>query len=204
MKRITTVKRRPTRPYRSELRDERADDTRRRILDALIRTLARGPARLSIPAVASEAGVSIPTVYRYFKTKAALVTALGPYLHERTRLMEVPDLSQGAGGMVREVYARHAALAPELRAALASDVGGELRRRSMGRRVALIRGALEALAPDASADDLARLTNVVLILGATPTIRAFEEYLGLQPARAAEDVGWAVDTLVRSLQRKRA
>src|SRR6266511_4254163 len=90
MKRITNVKRpkRPTRAYDNELRAEQAEGTRRKILDALVRTMGRGVAGLSIPAVAREAGVSVPTVYRHFKSKAALVAALSPYLFGRAGLMD--------------------------------------------------------------------------------------------------------------------
>ena len=48
------------RPYRSRLREEQAQETRERILDATGRVMAAGIATVSIPAVAREAGVSIP------------------------------------------------------------------------------------------------------------------------------------------------
>lgn len=198
------VKERRPRPYASALRDERAEDTRRRILDALLRTMAHGVAGLSIPNVAAEAGVSIPTVYRHFRTKAALVAALAPYLAERTRLMEAPATAPGdLGAMVREIYARHAALTPELRAAMASDLGGEMRRQSMPRRLGIIRDALRQHVPDLAPDDLDRLTRIALILAATPTIRAFKDYLDLEPAEAAEDVAWALERIARPARRTR-
>src|SRR4026207_1350213 len=72
------------RMYRSPLRDERANQTRTRILDGLVQVMAHnGIAELSIPLVAKEAGVSIPSVYRYFPTKKALITALDEYAHQR-------------------------------------------------------------------------------------------------------------------------
>jgi len=203
MKRITNVKHRPTREYHSDLRDERAEETRRRILDALVRTMARGVAGLSVPAVAAEAGVSIPTVYRYFKTKADLVAALGPFLTEKSRLMEVPDRSGDVGALVREIYSRHAEMEPEVRAAMASELGAEVRRRNLPRRVAMIRDALRPLIPGASHDELERLSRVALILMASPTIRAFEDYLGRAPREASDDVAWIMETLVASLRRRR-
>ena len=66
----------PRRTYSSALRDEQADATRTRILEALVRTMAAGIGGLSIPAVAREAGVSIPTIYRHFGSKHGLVEAL--------------------------------------------------------------------------------------------------------------------------------
>ena len=48
--------------YSSRLREEQAQRTREQILEGLVKTMARGMATVSIPAVAREAGVSIPTV----------------------------------------------------------------------------------------------------------------------------------------------
>lgn len=206
MNRITNVKgSRARRAYTSPLRDERAEDTRRRILDGLVRTMSRGVTELSIPAVADESGVSVPTVYRHFRTKADLVAALSPYLAEKSRLMEIPSAAPGdVGTLVRELYARHAALAPEVRAAMASDLGGVVRRQNMPRRIAMIREALRKHVPGIARDDLERLTRTTLILMATPTIRAFKDYLDLDPAPAAEDVAWALERIVRSVRRKRS
>jgi len=192
------------RDYRSPLRDERADQTRRRILDGLVRTMARGVAGLSMPAVAREAGVSVPTVYRYFRTKADLVAALAPYLGEKSRLMDVSDRKNGLGAMVREMYQRHSELDPETRAAMASELGREVRRRNMPRRIAMIRDALEPLVPGVSGEELDRLTRVMLILMSTPVIRAFKDYLGKEAAVAADDVAWVADTLVASHRRRRS
>lgn len=51
-------------------------DTRTRILDAAIAALARfGLSRLSLEDVAREAGVSRQTLYRYFGSRDALITA---------------------------------------------------------------------------------------------------------------------------------
>ena len=52
-------------------------DTADTILEAAQRTIKRsGPQKLSLSAVATEAGVSRPTVYRWFPTKALLLAAL--------------------------------------------------------------------------------------------------------------------------------
>ena len=56
------------------------EQTRDLILEGLIKTMAKGIVTWSIPDVAREAGVSVPTVYRYFRTKKDLVQALGVYV----------------------------------------------------------------------------------------------------------------------------
>lgn len=203
MNRITKVKR-PKRSYESALRQDQTEATRTRILDALVRTMAKGVAGLSIPAVAREAGVSVPTVYRYFRTKADLVAALTPYLLGKTRLMEVPTDAGDLGTVVREMYRRNQEMDVETRAALASELGQEVRRRTMPQRVAMIRAELARRTPGLAGGNLDRFTRLTLILGSSAAMRAFKDYLGLGAMAAAEDVVWAIETLQRALRRKRS
>jgi AcrR family transcriptional regulator len=206
MKRITNVKRRAkrSRPYESPLRDEQAEVTRQRILDALVRTMGKGVAGLSVPAVAVEAGVSVPTVYRHFRTKADLVAALAPYLSRKTGLMELPDVgSDDLGAVARELYRRNEAMDAEVRAAMASQLGQEVRRRTMPERVSLIKKAVAERVPGVRGAELDRLTRVLLILMSSATMRAYKDYLGMGAMEAAEDVAWTVGILQRSLRRGR-
>src|SRR5256885_9058880 len=55
-----------TRSYDNSLRTEQAAATRERVVDAAVEVLSQGADKLSIPAVAAEASVSVPTVYRHF------------------------------------------------------------------------------------------------------------------------------------------
>lgn len=206
MKRITNVKRRkgPTRAYASELRAEQAETTRRKILDALVRTMARGVAALSVPAVAREAGVSVPTVYRHFKSKAALIAALSPYLVGRAGLMDSALMeSADLPTIVREMYRRNADMDTEVRAALASELGQETRRRMMPQRFALTRKTIAARLPGVTGDELDRLTRLFLILTSSATMRAFKDYLGFDRLKAANDVAWLVEVVQRALRRSR-
>jgi AcrR family transcriptional regulator len=205
MKRIINVKpaKRASRAYESELRAEQTDATRRKILDALVRTMGRGVAALSIPAVAREAGVSVPTVYRHFRSKAALVAALSGHLVGRTGLMDMSIL-EGADlpTIVRELYRRNAGMDAELRAALASELGREVRRRIMPERVTLIRKTIAERLPGLAGDELDRFTRVLLILMSSATMRAYKDYLGLDASRAADDVAWVVEALQRTHRRR--
>jgi AcrR family transcriptional regulator len=64
----------PKRSYRSPIRDEQASATRRRVLDAALRLFVQGGYhRTTIEAVAAESGVAVPTVYKAFGTKAAIL-----------------------------------------------------------------------------------------------------------------------------------
>src|SRR5579863_7445713 len=96
-------------PYRSNLREEQTQQTRERILEGLIKVMANGIAELSIPAVAREAGVSVPTVYRYFRTKKELVEALGTYMMEKkmginTSSIQLPRSPEELAEAVRGIF----------------------------------------------------------------------------------------------------
>jgi len=63
-----------------------ADATRTRLLDAARVALGRqGPRKVSLSAIATEAGVSRPTLYKYFASKEALLLALSAHEQQRFR-----------------------------------------------------------------------------------------------------------------------
>jgi len=65
------------RAYDSPARQRQADETRRRIADAARRLLEEtGYAGMTIPAVAKDAGVAVPTVYAAFGSKKGIVSEL--------------------------------------------------------------------------------------------------------------------------------
>jgi len=71
-----TVDGRVSRRYRSTSREERARETRRRVVDAASASfLTRGYAGTTIRLIAARAGVSVPTVELLFGTKATLLKA---------------------------------------------------------------------------------------------------------------------------------
>jgi len=201
MNRISTVKGpRRRRSYESQLRSDQAAATRERILDALVRTMSRGLAELSVPAVAREAGVSVPTVYRHFATKAGLLDALAPYLFERTGLMEPPDLpTDDFTALMREMYRRNQAMDAETRAALASGLGHTVRLTAMPQRLAIVREEVLRRVPGLSDVEADRFTRITLLLGSSAMARAYQDYLGLDGGEAAEDVGWALDVMRAAL-----
>lgn len=69
-----------------------AEETRRRILDAMRRRLRSAPAEaLSVDGVAKEAGVARSTVYVVFGSKAGLFEALGNDLLEQAGFQRIVD-----------------------------------------------------------------------------------------------------------------
>ncbi|WP_448810898.1 TetR/AcrR family transcriptional regulator [Agromyces bauzanensis] len=102
-----------TRKYTQHARATAAEETRRRILDAMRNRLRAAPAEaLSIERVAQDAGVARSTVYVVFGSKAGLFEALGQDLLERTgfrRIVEAVALPD-ARDAVRESLSAAAAV----------------------------------------------------------------------------------------------
>jgi AcrR family transcriptional regulator len=81
-----------TRRYTQQARAAAADETRRRILDAMRDRLREAPSEaLSIERVAQDAGVARSTVYVVFGSKAGLFEALGRDLLDRTGFQRIVD-----------------------------------------------------------------------------------------------------------------
>jgi AcrR family transcriptional regulator len=194
------------RSYSSDLRDQQAEATRARILEALVQAMADGVAGVSVPAVAREAGVSIPTIYRHFGSKKALIEALGPYVATKAGLMppDLPETMADFDAMARDMFRNLATMDQTLRAAMASNLGQEARRAGLPARRATIREVVERLAPGVPEADRERLASLVLILMSTPTFHAYEDYLGLGADASARLVSWAIGTLIEGVRRRAA
>jgi AcrR family transcriptional regulator len=182
----------PRRPYRSVRRAEQAAQTRRDIVQAagaLFR--AGGYAGVSMPAIASEAGVAVETIYRSFGSKAGLFQAvveaavaggaaradvpvedrpaIRAVIEEPDPLRQVeryaatqPGIHRRAGPLLRAL-AGAAASDPEL-AALWSEIEAA-RRAGQGRFVEMLgqRGALRAgLSVEEGSDALWALTSLAV------------------------------------------
>jgi AcrR family transcriptional regulator len=82
----------PTRRYELRLRAQTAEETRRRILDALYEQLREAPTQaVSVDQVARVAGVARSTVYVIFGSRAGLFDAFAADVHERGGFQRVLD-----------------------------------------------------------------------------------------------------------------
>jgi AcrR family transcriptional regulator len=186
------------RPYRSALREQQAQRTRDQILEATVRVMARGIAELSIPAVAREAGVSVPTVYRHFATKAALIDAMSPFFASKIGMGAVPSqvsLTE-LEATLRTFFRGVEHLGDLERAAMLSPVGEQARRAQMPARQRAMRAVADGLTPDLPPATRARLGRLLLLLTTTSSFRTMHEHLGLSTDDAAADVAWLIRAAV--------
>ena len=190
--------------YRSSLREEQTKQTRERILEGLIKVMANGIAELSIPAVAREAGVSVPTVYRYFRTKKELVEALGGYMMEKkmginTSSVQLPRSPEELAAALKAIFLMVERQDETVLAASSSELSYEMRKAGLPQRLQMIEQALAPVADQFNEADRIRLRNVVLILSSSAMVRAFKDYLDLSGAEAADNVAWAILTLTKAV-----
>ena len=195
-----------TRRYESPLREDQARATRERILDALIAVITSdGVAELSVPAVAREAGVSVPTVYRHFGSKQALVEALAPYVAGKAGLMwpgrPVSDRAE-VRDVIVELYRRSDSMDPALRAVMATDTGQEARKSLIPRRRAAIEEILAPVLEGLGEEQRSRVRDSFLLLTSSAAMRVFKDYLGMDTEEAAAAATWAFEAIVDGLSVK--
>jgi AcrR family transcriptional regulator len=182
------------RPYHSRLRTQQVEETRERILDATVRVMARGLASVSIPAVAREAGVSVPTIYRHFRTKRDLLTALYPHAVRRAGVEDLvdPRSLEELRDRTRAMFDRVDSLDDVARAAMASPGAEDARRVTMPDRLERIRRISESIAPGLAQVDRERITRLLAILTSSSSLRVWRDHLGVSVDQAADDVDWIV------------
>jgi AcrR family transcriptional regulator len=201
---MTRIANATARSYQSELRAQQAEATRARILDACVRVSARGIATLSIPAVAREAGVSVPTIYRHFGTKLDLLAAVYPHVLQRAGLREfvTPSSLDELRDGVREIFDQVDTFDDLARAAMASPAAAEVRQLSMPRRMAQIRQLVETIDPTLVPVDRDRISRLLAILVSSSSLRMWRDHLGSSVDEAADDVDWMVRAAIAAATRR--
>ena len=139
-----------TRKYEQRLRAEEAEQTRRRILDALQERLRQAPAEpVSVDQIARLARVSRSTVYQAFGSRAGLFCALGADIADRGGFGDVldaaahPDAVESLRGGIRAIVSMYASQRDILRAIHsmaqldAEAVGGSVQKLDQGRAIGM-------------------------------------------------------------------
>jgi AcrR family transcriptional regulator len=188
------------RGYRSELRAEQAEATRARILDATVRVMAGGLALVAIPAVAREAGVSVPTIYRHFATKRDLLAAVYPHVVRGAGLNElvVPRSMDELLDGLAAYFERTDSLGDLARVAMASPGSEAVRALNMPDRLSMFRSLADSLVPKPSEVDRDRIARLLVILTASSALRLWRDQLGSSVDEAADDVDWVIRAAIAS------
>jgi AcrR family transcriptional regulator len=186
----------------ADLRERQATVVRDAILDALARRLATtDPGDIALPDIASDAGISLRTLYRYFATREALFDAVGEHVVARLGLPgEINDADDIARVFLES--AERGATSPDLvRAMLSSSLGRRARSPHRRRRVEQITAALAEVTVGLPADEARRRAGAITYLSSLPAWITVAEECGLSPEDARPGLAWAIDTLVAALRR---
>jgi len=184
-------------------RAEQADETRTRILDATLRVMAEGVATVSVPAVAREAGVSVPTVYRHFGSKRNLLATVFPHAVMRAGIDELipPRSIDELGRGVRALFERIDSAGDLARAAAASPAAEEVRRVDMPARLEMSRRLAESIVPKLTAADRDRIARLLTILISASALRVWRDHLGSTVEEAANDIDWVINAAIAASTR---
>ncbi|SPT60347.1 MULTISPECIES: TetR/AcrR family transcriptional regulator [Actinomadura] len=199
------------RKYEQRLRAEAAQETRRRILDAVCARLREAPSEpVSIDRIARLARVARPTVYQVFGSRAGLFEAVGADLLDRGGFQDMlrasahPDAREALRGGIRGVVAMYATHRDVLRALHsmamldAAAVGGAVQRLEARRARGMAQTAERLSAANALRPDVtpAEATDVLCLL------TSFDGFDHLHTARSRppEDVArLLIETAERTL-----
>ena len=192
-----------TRKYSSPAREAQASATRERILAATVTVIGEGIAALSIPAVARRAEVSVPTVYRYFPDKEALLDAVAT--HVRHRLGVAPGAPSPVD--VEDYLSTHRAIFKQIDAADAETVGAVIATFGRGQSALGLEQRRQWLAPafagefdDWSEPDRRNLLNLAAILSSSVGATALAQF-GLRGDEAADLLAWTIGRLLAPAER---
>ena len=184
------------------LRDEHKRATRERIVRAVAELVADAhPAAVSVPAVATRAGVSVATVYRYFPTKEALLDASAMVLGGDgtvATLDAYPSSFDEVAGVLPEQFAAIARQIPIARNQLASPLGRQLRQVRWATKQAAMATALQGEGIDPSSPEGERLAAVADVLTSSTAVLELHDKAGIPIDVAADHVMWALEVLVRA------
>jgi AcrR family transcriptional regulator len=189
------------------LRDEHKRATRERIVRAVAELVADAhPATVSVPAVATRAGVSVATVYRYFPTKEALLDASAMVLGGDgtvPTLDAYPSSFDDVASVLPEQFAAIARQIPLARNQLASPLGRQLRQVRWETKQAAMATALRGTGIDPSSPEGERLAAVADVLTSSTAVLELHDKAGIPVDVAADHVMWALDVLVRATKEAR-
>jgi AcrR family transcriptional regulator len=191
-----------TRTYNSPLRAEQMERTHERILEAAAeQLLEEGLEELSLPRAAERARVSVPTVYRHFSTKEALMQELTDWVDRELRLSEVPESIDEFTEYLPRFFVHLDENEALVRARLLSGVHRQIHHDTRRRRDKLVEKAMEDVTARLDPLDARRACAVVRVLMNSAAWEMMRDNWNLTGEQAGEAAAWAIRILVEELRR---
>ena len=187
------------RSYDNTLRQQQAEATRGRILDAVRDLLVESRTSLSIPEIAARAGVSEPTVYRHFPNRDALLDAASDIVASQLGAPPVPRTAEDlplAAIAVAQYFADNESW---LRAAINEPALRPLRMAGRKRRLDRLRAVLEPRLAHLEPRERDLAFAVVSAIGRAETWDYLTRECDLSSDEAGLAKSWAISALLDAL-----
>ena len=188
------------RRYDNSGRRVQAARTRRRILDATIELVGRPGGALVLRDVARLAGVALPTVYKHFRTRAALLAAVKERVDQTPARTPAPRSLAELRASVPELHAFFKAREGIIRAVVHNPDVAPLRAAAFRARDAGLERVIAPAATHLSKEEVAALRALFVRLMAAPAWLELRDEHRLPDEVITRMTAWAVGALVDRLE----
>jgi AcrR family transcriptional regulator len=190
------------RSYDNSLRNERAQMTQEKIIQSLIELLAHENAQeFSVSRLADKAGVSEPTVYRYFPHREALLAGLKDRLDQNFQLPPLPMDLADLPAHVEELFLSFERERKLIASLLNGALSPEDSLTHQKKRLTQLRQAVDAMIPHLDQDEQARIFGVVQFLASDLAWKSLRDVAGLAGSESGLAVAWALRALLKEARR---
>lgn len=193
------------RRYRSPLREEQAQRTRELILDAFTGLLEdRRADDITTREIAARAGVSQPTVYRYFPDRTALLEGLsgriGQRMGERSAV-GAPERVEDFGAQIEAMYRASEGFAAEIRAEVLLNSDPRSYAAQTQRTSATLLQLVREAFPELDERRHMQLTGLLRSLGSSHSWLRMREEFGVPGSESGPLTRWAIETILAAVRR---
>ncbi|GFE94914.1 TetR/AcrR family transcriptional regulator [Acetobacter persici] len=184
------------------LRDEYADQTRQRIIEAFIALLEESEdSSIATSALAKKAGVSLRTVYRYFPSRDALLAATADWLNTEVFGLASQDDSEGVVKGFQVAVGKFDSR-PDLARILAlTRIGRSMRSTFRNELASRRRSFLWSDTRDISAADRQRAEAVLACLDNVQSWLTLREEFDMDAKEIGATIGWAMELVLNETRR---
>ena len=187
----------------SNLRERNAAATRESVMRAIVELLENEPFdRVTMPAIAEEAGISLRTLYRYYPDRETLALELGRWVDANLLHTGLPTTPSEVASQMEEVGARFEEHVQLIRALVGATDNSE-RSPRRGERLAAIEAALAEATADLEEGTRRRLVAVVQLLASAPAWLTLRDEGGLGGAESGAALAWAIRALLQTTDTNR-
>jgi len=191
-----------TRRYQSPLREEQAEQTRRRIVEAIVEQLSdTGRTDFSTAQIARRAGVATRTVYRHFPTRDDLLAAVDEEIRDR-----VPASEDSAEGFLDNigVLLDWFEANPELvEASHVTNLGREVRAYGRRKRSAHVKKVLDEVYADLPARSRKQAFGAIRSMLGSHAWRTMRQELGMSQRETVDTMTWIARLILDDMERQR-